>query len=233
MASKSDVEKIFNIMNYHSPWLEINAFNWDKLTLDQPISKLKKNSMVFQANEPNNCVYVVKKGRLRLFSTNKEGVERALAIAQVGSLIGDFSVIDSKPNFMSAITITDTELYVIDKWTFLHKIAHDQELQSHVNINLSKQIRILFSHLESSSSRSAVSRIALTLMVLVEEYGIHKENHKISIKFTHQELANITGLNRVTVSNILSQFSAEGIIQKEQGHFAVRDLPKLMEYMEE
>ena len=47
------------------------------------------------------------------------------------------------------------------------------------------------------------------------------------MKFTHQEMANLTGLNRVTVSNIMSSLTTMGLISKVDGYMVIEDVNKL------
>ena len=52
----------------------------------------------------------------------------------------------------------------------------------------------------------------------------YKEGRLINITFTHQEIGELIGLSRVSVSNILSQMVKQGILKKKEGYYYVKDI---------
>jgi len=229
-------EYIYDVLNddllldlcYSSPWIELNAFDWTELSKGQPKRIVKKNDMVFTGDTVNQCAYIIEKGRVRLSVFSESGDEQAVTIAQAGCMIGEVSLFDKKPNIVYAIAITDLELTVITQKVLNEKFLASPHLQFNIVNNLIRKIRLLYSQIEDISFRSAVSRVALTLLRLNKEYGIPtKDGHKITIRFTHQEVGGITGLCRVSVSKIMSDLSNSNIISKVDGYIIIHDLFRL------
>ena len=78
------------------------------------------------------------------------------------------------------------------------------------------------------SQASATQRVVHHLLQLAATYGQPADGGtEIGIAFTHQEMANITGLSRVMVSNVLIQLQSEGLIGKVKAHCVVRDIDGL------
>lgn len=221
-------------INYYSPWMEVNAFDWTPLTKGQPIIKFKKNTVIYNSFETNKYTYIIKKGRVRLSIFSRQGDEGAISVAQKGCMIGEFSLFDDNQNFSLATTIVDTELYRINKVHFFDVLSKNHQVQANLYNSLIRKIRILSSQFETLSFRKSTSRIAISLLMLVDAYGIRRNNGiTLSIKFTHQELANITGLCRVTVSNFFRELMNEGIISKSNGHLVIKDIARLIDYVYE
>lgn len=57
------------------------------------------------------------------------------------------------------------------------------------------------------------------------------DTYRLQIKFTHQEMADLTGLSRVTVSNILSSMTCKGIIEKQDGYLIIKNLDAMLQYL--
>ena len=58
-----------------------------------------------------------------------------------------------------------------------------------------------------------------------------EEGYNLNIKFTHHEMASLTGLSRVSVSNIISDLSSRGILKKENGYLIVKDINAILSYI--
>ncbi len=98
---------------------------------------------------------------------------------------------------------------------------------------LARKIRLLSSQIEGLSFDDSYFRVANALVYLTEQYGLKTEKGcRIQLKFTHQEMANLTGSCRVTVTNIFRALSNQNIIQKENGFVIVRDVGKLYRYLD-
>ena len=221
-----DMDSFLKEINYVSPWIYFDSISWDEFNNIQAVS-LKKNSIVFSQNEMNTHAFIVKSGRLRVFYTDNNGNENCIYIAEKGSLIGEASIIDNQPNFYSAITIVDSELYKIPKNDFLYSIRSNTDLNDKILKNLIRKLRALSSEIEFFSKNSQ-TRVAISLLSLAVRYGKrHGENIMISIKFTHEELGFLTSLNRVTVSNIYSYLFKNNIITKIDGYIVLLDINAL------
>lgn len=218
-------------MNYHSPWIAVASTDWSRLVKGQPTVRFKKNETIYLVGDYSDHAYILLSGRVRLFITSKEGNELTLAIVRKGSLIGELFIFDKEPNMVNAVALDDTEVASIDRTTFLDKVFNDKELNKQVIHHFSEKVRVLFSYIESLHFRSAESRLGLTLIALIKEYG--DEAGRINLKFTHQELASITCMSRVSVSNILNHFYQEGILGKDHGYILLKDKEKLEEIIDE
>lgn len=218
-------------MNYHSPWIAVSSADWSRLLKDRPTVRFKKNETIYRVGEYSDHAYILLSGRVRLFITSKEGNELTLAIVRKGSLIGELFLFDTEPNLVNAVALDDTEVASIDRATFLDKVFSDKELNRQIIHHFSEKVRVLFSYIESLHFRSAESRLGLTLIALIKEYG--DPEGRINLKFTHQELANITCMSRVSVSNILNHFYQEGILAKDHGYIILKDMGKLEAIIDE
>ena len=73
-------------------------------------------------------------------------------------------------------------------------------------------------------------RLASLLMRFIEDFGVEvKSGYLIDIVLTHQEIANLMGSSRVTVTKLLNQFIDEGIIKIYKRKIVVMDIDRLGE----
>lgn len=142
-------------------------------------------------------------------------------------MIGEISIIDNLPSYASAYAIVDSTLYKISKNYFLDYMTKNTTATNYIMRNLANKVRLMNSEIEYFS-KDALSRIAIVLISLCIQSGVKHENEiKISIRFTHEELANLTGLNRVTVSKKYQKLFNKKIISKKDGYIIINNVDKL------
>lgn len=218
--------------NYSSPWIMLDSFNWGPLIKNNNSIFIKKGTILYHQGNINKYLYIVRSGRLRLFFVDPDGKEKCICIAEKGSMLGEVSIIDNIPNYASAFAIVNTSVYKITKEDFLYYTSRNALVSNFVMKNLVKKIRLMNSRIEYNN-KDALSRIAVSLLSLCISHGVKYNNTiKITIKFTHEELANLTGLNRVTVSKAFQDFFNKKIIFKENGFIIIKDIEQLKNIIE-
>jgi len=199
----------------NSPWVDMSYVDWSCITKDYTPKGYKKHEVIYHQQDNPDCVYLVKKGRVRLDIYGFNGEKRSLFIAEAGTFFGELSTIDEMPNMCSATAATYSVVYSIPKTRFIEE--------------LSKNYDFSFSILKMMSNY----RVCYALTSLANQYGSKTSEgyYKLGIKFTHQEMANLTGLSRVSVSNILLNLASEGIIDKDEGFVIIIDMNRLSNYL--
>lgn len=212
----------------YSPWMKLKTYNWDFLISEAALKTYDKNEIIYYQEEYNDFAYIVKKGRARLSIFSPDGDVKVVTIVEEGSMFGELSILDDLPNMVTAKTIVDSKIYQIDKVTLIKKLKDDPEIAFNITKNLARKVRLLSSQIQDLSFSDSKSRVVSTLIKLSENHGNKiSEGYMIDVKFTHQEMANLTGLCRVTVSNIMSELSNEGFICKKSGYVIVKNIEEL------
>jgi CRP-like cAMP-binding protein len=110
----------------------------------------------------------------------------------------------------------ESQLCVIQKEQFLSLIRKRPELSFRLTKLIGLRLRRIESRVEDLVFRDVPSRLAHLLIQLSEEYGkTTPEGIFLDIKITHQEMANLIGSIRETVSAALGEFKKEGLITFE------------------
>jgi CRP-like cAMP-binding protein len=231
MTIESNNPSLENPVNY-SPWLKIDDYNWDSLTKGKKSLAYKKNDVIYHQQTYTDFVYLVKSGRVRLSIYSKDGREKSLFIADKNCLFGELSAFDNLPNHATAMAVADSEVYHIPKTLFIEclKVDHDLSLKT-IEI-LARKNRLLAAQIEDLSFNDAYTRVAIALIKLSLSYSSDcSDGNKLEIKFTHQEMANLLGLSRVSVSKIMSDFIKLSILEKKDGYIVLKDVKKLKDWI--
>ncbi len=81
--------------------------------------QLAAGDTLFQAGEPGESLFIVRRGEIELFIKDTAGQKIVLTVAEEGQLFGELSLLDSGPRTATALALTDTELLVLDRGDLL------------------------------------------------------------------------------------------------------------------
>lgn len=138
------------------------------------------------------------------------------------------------PSLFLSVASKNSEVYCFERqFVDEHLIKHPAAVKYMFRL-FAQKIRVLSSQINDYISNNPLERVAKLLYVLALQRGEHiaKDSYMINVKLTHQELANITGLHRVTATNSLRKLGELGIIEKSRENIIVKDLSALLEIIE-
>jgi CRP/FNR family transcriptional regulator len=109
------------------------------------------------------------------------------------------------------------EVVSIEKEQFELYICSEPERLTQFMLWISEQMSDALTLLEDFRGRDVASRLASVLVRFSKQYGVEKESSVvIDLPFTHQDLANMIGTARETVSRNMARFRAEGYVRGGQ-----------------
>ncbi len=186
--------------------------------------KVSKGSIVYHQGDNAKCFYYLKKGRVKVVMTSPDGMEKTLSTASAGEIIGEAAFFDKMPRISSAYAMTNVELVAIDERKLISLIKNNPEIATELLEIQAIRIRQLSSQIDSMAFMKADGRIARLLL-----QSISVKNGKKTVAFTHEEIAGVVGVSRVTVSKILNEFKRKGYLVTDYGKIIILDTEKLKE----
>lgn len=221
--------------SYISPWIRMNFEDWKPLLQNALLKSYPKDTIIYHQGEQTPYIYLVKTGRVCLDIYAENGKKRSLYIADRGTCFGELACLDHLPNYCSATTCTETSLYLIRDQEFLKETEMNHSFTLAILQSLSLKTRVITGLLEQLSFDNSQLRFYHSLIALIQQYGTRTKEgyYRLSIKFTHQEMAYQTGLSRVSISNSFLSLTNAGYIEKENGYLIIKDLDALQRYLNE
>lgn len=192
---------------------------------------LPRGVKVFQEDEPSNGIFVICTGQVKLSCISKEGRTLILKIAMHGDVLGLGAVISSGSRYeATAETIEPTEIKSIRRDDFLSFIQKHGEASLHAAKALSEEYKAAFFDARRLAlSGSAAGRLASVLLDLGKAASCGKPEMRFTMALTHEELANVVGSSRETVTRTLGRFKREKLIQMRGTSFLILSPHRLEE----
>jgi CRP-like cAMP-binding protein len=155
-----------------------------------------------------NVLLRIKRGVVRTLTWSEEGTAAALGYWGVGDVVGQpLSCV--QPYQIECLSIVEASYIPIPEWEHA--------------------LDAIFRHIQQTEEllwivrqASTHARLLQMLMWLARKFACKVEQGQlIDLRLTHQELAEVIGTTRVTVTRLLSQFEREGIIYRPRRNFIV------------
>lgn len=169
--------------------------------------------LLFAEAEACKGLYLVARGRVRIFKTSPSGREHVLAIEGPGSSIAELPVFDGGPYPASAAVMEDSELVFISRRD-LHAVCLEHpEVSLKLLQVVGRRLRNLVGIIEELSFTTVRHRLISWLLRQANAAGRSSDRGlSFTMQASHQELAAQIGTVRELVSRNLARLQAQGLI---------------------
>ena len=189
----------------------------------------KGQSIYFQEDDAD-AFYMVKSGTLRSFVMASDGREITLELLRPGKVFGSVSFFMDIRRIASVEALSDAEVVVLNKESIKQCFGEHYPLAVEIIQALGMTTRFLVSQVESLTIISAEQRIAHTLLQLATEFKVSPADNSYRIPYTHQQIAELAGMNRVTTTKELNRFADKGWVQLGYREILVQDEAALHQF---
>jgi CRP-like cAMP-binding protein len=189
---------------------------------------LKSRDHLFRAGDRSNDVYIVAGGCIRLFQSSPAGKETILWFSFPGEIFGMAELWRGKDRQMYAVANEATQVYSIRHRDFTDFLgAHPEAAMKAIGI-LSARVRALGHVLVGLASDNVETRIARLLVRFAAVSsgtrccaGSTKGELCVNVRLTHQDIANLIGASRQTVSSALAHLRKMGAVRTVNQHIHI------------
>lgn len=194
------------------------------------IRHVSEETTVLKVDEEGDSLFVILSGRVSVTMHSDEGREVILSILTDGDFFGEMSLLDGQPRSATVMTTQPTELLVLRRNDFLQCLARYPQIASRLLSLLAHRLRRTNRQVESLALLNAYGRVTAVLFQLAEDQGQLEEGVSRLTIFERpilQEIANMAGTSRETVSRILNNLERRGYIERDGRKITIVDRDRL------
>lgn len=169
-------------------------------------ASVRRGELLFEKGAPSDTLFGLVSGRAKLFAQGENGRQISFGLAGPGELIGEVGITSGAPRHASVIALAPCELAAIkrrDLEPLLEKHATLRDALSHASGDAALR---LSERIEDTAFLSIEARIEKTLFDFAQRFGERIEDG-ICVALRQQDLADVLGLSRETVSRVLTSGS--------------------------
>jgi len=193
----------------------------------------QKGEFIYFPDDKTTKVYFVETGRVKIGSYSTDGKEIIKAILHTGEVFGEMGLIGQRTYNEFSKAMENTKICVMDIHDMRELMRQNKDFSLQITQVIGNKLVRTQRRLESLIFKDARSRIIEFLRDLALQKG-QKVGYELVVRqfFTHQDIANLTGTSRQTVTTILNELRADNMIYFDRKKLLVRDVDKLSELIQ-
>jgi CRP-like cAMP-binding protein len=186
--------------------------------------KYKKGNIVVLEKEMGAALFVIISGKVKIVRTDEDGREVILSIFGPGEFFGEMSLLDGLARSASVVALAKAELFMIHRRDFLKLLHEHPQVAISLLGELTTRLRKADTQIKSLSLKDASGRVANVILMLADDIGVFRKG-KVEIDELplQQDMANMAGTSRETVSRMIHQFIREGHLQLDGNKLTIND----------
>ena len=186
------------------------------------------NYIFLEDSEGEQCFFVLE-GSVKVTRLSKDGREVILAMLNEGDFFGEMSLLDGESRSANVIALEKTKVLTLDRNDFIEVVNDYPQIAVQLLKELARRLRKSDRQIASLSLSDAEKRIALCVIRFADEQGVI-QNGKVSIPKTpiQQDIANMAGTSRETVSRALGLLEKEDLIERNGRELMILDYKKFI-----
>jgi CRP-like cAMP-binding protein len=186
------------------------------------IRRYAAGAQIFYKGDPGSSMMAVLRGRVVIRAPSSEGKEIILNIINEGEIFGEIALLDGKERTADATAMTDCELLVVSRRSFLPLLERPDTTRELLNV-LCERLRRTSEQVEDVLFLDVGARIAKTLLRFTNAGGAVQPGVRIVLGMSQRELGNLAGVSREKVNRKLQAWRRAGIITVDKGTIFIRD----------
>lgn len=192
----------------------------------------RKNQSVYELGHPADALHIVLKGRVRLRDRDWEGRDITVGFAAEGEGFGGEVLAELPTRVLSAVAAEGSEVLTLQRDGLRDLLTRDGQLARQILRHSFETSTHLLERIKMLAFLDVPSRLAGTILWLADRYGTPASGGlEVPYWFTHQEMADLIGSTRETVTTVLAEFKRGGLVETRNHHFIVLDREALTRRM--
>ena len=174
-------------------------------------------------SEGEQCFFVVQ-GSVKVTRLSKDGREVILAMLNEGEFFGEMALLDGESRSANVIALEETEVLTLNREDFLVVLHDYPQIAIQLLKEMADRLRKSDRQIASLSLSDAEKRIALCIIRFADEQGIIKRGQVSIPKMPiQQDIANMAGTSRETVSRAINLLEKEHFIKRQGRELLILD----------
>ena len=181
-----------------------------------------KHTTIVEEGLPGDYMYVIREGRVKVTKASEDGREKIMNFLEAGDFFGDMSLLDQAPRTASVKTLEESWLLALSRRDFIQLLRGSPDFSIAVIQELTQRLRDTNEQASSMSFQRVKAR-ARGLFERIAQEDPDKDGQRLTPALTHQQIADMIGTSRETVTRVIKQLKQDGWLSQEGKRYAIPD----------
>jgi CRP/FNR family cyclic AMP-dependent transcriptional regulator len=174
----------------------------------------RKAATIFDEGSPADSCFVITSGRAKIVLSGREATEVILGTVEPLELVGELSLLDNSPRSAGLVALEESQLLRMPKAAF-QQLRSNRAFEDRLVVHVTAMLRRATEQLRAIYTYDSAERVAWCLARLAIRTGRQVGEALVIPRPPHQELADMTGCSRETVTRVLTQLQKSNWISAD------------------
>jgi len=179
-----------------------------------------KNSIIVEEGLTGDYMYVIREGRVKVTKASDDGREKIMDFMEAGAFFGEMALLDHAPRSASVRTLEPSVLAALSRKDFMGLLRNSPDLALSLIQELTRRLRDTDEQATSVSFQRVEDR-AKGLFTRIARYEGGARDRRITPVLTHQQIADMIGTSRETVTRAVKELKESGWLEQRGKRYLV------------
>jgi CRP/FNR family transcriptional regulator/CRP/FNR family cyclic AMP-dependent transcriptional regulator len=184
--------------------------------------RFPKNATVVEEGLPGDYMYVIREGRVKVTKASEDGREKIMNFLEKGAFFGDMALLGNETRSASVKTLEESLLLALSRRDFIDLLRQSPDLSLAVIEELANRLRETNEQARSLSFQGVEERTR-SLLERIARPDPRAPGVRMTPVLTHQQIADMVGTSRETVTRAIKQLKESGWLGQEGKRYVVPD----------
>ncbi|MFP6607808.1 MAG: Crp/Fnr family transcriptional regulator [Myxococcota bacterium] len=216
-GAKPDVLDSLRVVPLFSRVAEADLENIAALLIER---RYPKNSVIIEEGLAGDYMYVIRSGRVKVTKASDDGREKIMDFLESGAFFGEMALLDQAPRSASVRTLEPSVLAALSRRDFIGVLRSSPDLSLSLIQELTRRLRETDEQATSVSFQRVQERVKGLLARIARAEG-EPEDRRITPALTHQQIADMIGASRETVTRAVKELKQSGGLEQQGKRYLV------------
>ncbi|MGH3451812.1 MAG: Crp/Fnr family transcriptional regulator [Haloechinothrix sp.] len=202
---------------------DLSEAEMEQIAAAAPMKSYAAGNLVFSPHQPTEALFILKRGRVRIFRVSPDGRALTTAIITPGTIFGEMVPLGQRMHDNFAEALDDSVVCVMSRADVNRFLLSDTRIAARISEVLGRRVAELERRLSDSVFKTVPQRIAATLCLLSAEQPRRPLGRGVQVALTHEQLAALTGTSRETTTKVLGEYADRGMLRLARGKITILD----------
>ncbi len=206
---------------------EASEADLDGLALHLIERHFPKDAIIVDEGLTGDYMYVIRSGRVKVTKASDDGREKIMNLFGAGDFFGEMSLLDNQPRSASVTTLEPSTLLALSRRDLIELLQSSSTLALCVIQELSRRLRDTGEQASSISFQKVQERARGLFERIARDEG-SADHSRITPTLTHQQIADMIGTSRETVTRAVKRLKDDGWLQQQGKRYVIPPSDRFM-----
>jgi len=182
-----------------------------------------KSAMLFIEGQAPRGLFVLCSGKAKLSTSSRKGKTVITAMAGSGDVLGLSATISNRPYEVTAEMVEPGQANFIPRGSLLEFLQEHGEVTLRVAEQLSRNYYTAHESIRMLGLAASPAERLAKLLLSWSKTSDHKDAPQMQLTLTHEEIAEMIGTARETVSRLFSDFKKKQLVQMKGATLVIKN----------